>query len=48
MHTEILMVYEECKIAIKARKKAERLFNKTPTLANLNNFRIARQKRAEL
>ena len=35
---------EDCKQAIKARKKAERLFNKTPTLDKLNNFRIARAK----
>ena len=35
---------EDCKQAIKTRKKAERLFNKTPTLDKLNNFRIARAK----
>ena len=35
---------EDCKQAIKAWKKAERLFNKTPTLDKLNNFRIARAK----
>ena len=35
---------DECEIAIKDRKKAERLFNKTPTLVNLNNFRIAQAK----
>ena len=35
---------DECKIAIKAREKAERLFNKIPTLVNINNFRIARAK----
>ena len=35
---------DECKIEIKARKKAEGLFNKTPMLVILNNFRIARAK----
>ena len=35
---------EYCKQAMKARKKAARLFKKTPTLLNLNNFRIARAK----
>ena len=35
---------EDCRQAIKSRKEAERLFNKTPTLVNLNNFRIARAK----
>ena len=34
------MFTEDCKQAI----KAERLLNKTPTLVNLNNFRIARAK----
>ena len=36
---------DECKIAIKTRKKKQKdFFNKTPTLVNVNNFRIARAK----
>ena len=35
---------EDCIVAIKARKKAERLFNKSQTSVNLNNFRISRDK----
>ena len=35
---------DECDEAIKARKKAERLFNRLPTSLNLDNFRIYRAK----
>jgi hypothetical protein len=38
---------DECHQAITARKKAERLFNRSPTL-NLNNFRIYQAKAREL
>jgi hypothetical protein len=35
---------DECKDAIKNRKKAERRFGKHPTSDNLGNFRIFRAK----
>jgi hypothetical protein len=35
---------DECHQAITARKKAERLFDRSPTSLNLNDFRIYRTK----
>lgn len=35
-------LFEDWNQAVKARTKVERIFNKTPTLDNLSNFRYAR------